>query len=78
MEIKEKIEELVEKIKSSDDLFQRFCDEPVKVIEELLDIDLPDEKLEALVEGVKAKIDLEKLGDTLGGAINGLKGLFGK
>lgn len=74
MDIKEKIEELVEKIKSNDDLLAKFKKEPVKVIEELVGIDLPDEKLEALVEGIKAKISMDKIGDALGG----LKGLFGK
>lgn len=74
MDIKEKIEELVEKIKSNDDLMAKFKKEPIKTIEELIGIDLPDEKLEALVEGIKAKISMDKLGDALGG----LKGLFGK
>lgn len=74
MDIKEKIEELVEKIKSNDDLMDKFKKEPIKTIEELIGIDLPDEKLEALVEGIKAKISMDKIGDALGG----LKGLFGK
>ncbi len=74
MDIKEKIEELVEKIKSSDDLMAKFKADPVKVIEDLVGIDLPDEKIEALVDGIKAKISL----DQIGGALNGLKGLFGK
>ena len=74
MDIKEKIEELVEKIKSNDDLMDKFKKEPIKTIEELIGIDLPDEKLEALVEGIKAKISMDKIGDALGG----LKGLFAK
>lgn len=74
MDIKEKIEELVEKIKSNDDLMAKFKADPVKVIEELVGVDLPDEKIEALVNGIKAKISL----DQIGGALNGLKGLFGK
>lgn len=74
MDIKEKIEELVEKIKSNDDLLAKFKKEPVKVIEELVGIDLPDEKIKALVDGIKAKISMDKIGDALGG----LKGLFGK
>ena len=46
----------------------------MKVIEELVGIDLPDEMIEKLVEGVKAKISLDKVGDALGA----LGGLFGK
>lgn len=74
MDIKEKIEELVEKLKSNDDLMEMFKTEPIKTIEELIGIDLPDEKLEALVDGIKAKIDVDKITDALGG----LKSLFGK
>ena len=74
MDIKEKIEELVKKITSSKNLLSRFEKEPVKVIEELVGMDLPDEMIEKLVEGVKAKISLDKVGDALGA----LGGLFGK
>lgn len=74
MEIKEKIEELVEKIQKSPALLKKFKTEPVKVIEELLDIDLPDELIEKVVDGVKAKITLDKLDD----AMDLLGGLFGK
>jgi len=44
------------------------------VIEEYVGIDLPDDKVNQLVEGIKAKIKLDKIGDALGG----LSGLFGK
>jgi hypothetical protein len=73
-DIKGKIEELVEKIKKNPDLLKRFGTEPVKVVEELLGVDLPDDMIEKVVEGVKAKISADKLGDALGA----LGGLFGK
>ena len=72
--LKDKVEEIVEKIKSDDGLLAKFKADPIKVIEELVGVDLPDEKLEALADGIKAKISMDKLGDALGG----LKGLFGK
>ena len=72
--IKDKVDGIVDKIKSDKNLMARFKSEPVKVVEELIGIDLPDDKLEALVEGIKAKISMDKIGDALGG----LKGLFGK
>lgn len=74
MDIKEKIEELVEKIQKAPDMLKKFKTEPVKVVEELLDIDLPDELVEKIVDGVKAKITLDKLDD----AMDLLGGLFGK
>lgn len=72
--IKDIIEGLVEKITENKALMKKFEDEPVKVIESLLKIDLPDELMEKIVDGVKAKIDLDKIGDMLGG----LGKLFGR
>ena len=74
MDIKAKIEEIVEKVKNDKGLMARFRTEPVKVVEELIGVDLPDDQIEKVVEAVKAKIDLDKLGGMLGG----LGGLFGR
>ena len=74
LDIKAKIEELVEKIKKNPALLKKFNTEPVKVVEELVGIDLPDELIEKLVDGVKAKITIDNVGDALGA----LSGLFGK
>ena len=74
IDIKEKIEELVEKIKKNPAMLKKFNTEPVKVVEELVGIDLPDDLVEKIVDGVKAKITLDKVGDALGA----LNGLFGK
>ena len=73
-DIKEKIEDIVEKIQKNPALLKKFNAEPVKVVEELVGIDLPDELIEKVVDGVKAKITMDKVGDTLGA----LGGLFGK
>ncbi len=75
MNIKEKIEELVEKIKGDPDLLASFKKEPVPTIEKLLGVNLPDEKIEPLVEGIKAKLDGGDLKDKLGSLVGGL---FGK
>ncbi len=82
MDIKAKIEEFVEKIKGDKDLMKNFKEEPVKTVEKLLGVDLPDEQIEKLVDGIKAKLKLddvtdkiEGLGDKLEGALGGL---FGK
>lgn len=70
--IKEKIEEIVEKIKSSDDLADLFKKDPIKAIEKVLDVDLPDELIEKIVDGVKAKLAVDDAKDVLGA----LKKLF--
>ena len=73
-EIKELIEKAINKLKEDDDLLENFKKDPVKVVEKLLNVDLPDEKLEAIVEGIKAKLAIDDIGDVLGK----LGGLFGK
>lgn len=67
MDIKEKAAELVEKIKKNPKLLAEFKENPVKVVEELIGIDLPDDQVKKVAELVKAKIDLDKAGDLLGG-----------
>ena len=74
MDIKAKIEELTEKIKSDKDLLTKFQNDPISAVESLLGVDLPNDQIEGIVEGIKAKIKLDDLGDVLGG----LGGLFGK
>ena len=85
MDIKEKITEIVDKIKEDKTLLSRFKEEPIKVIEELIGIDLPDETIEKVVDGVKAKLaaddiadKLDDIGDKLGGIGDKLGGLFKK
>ena len=55
-------------------MLKKFNTEPVKVVEELIGIDLPDDLVEKVIDGVKAKITMDKVGDALGA----LGGLFGK
>ncbi len=73
-EIREKIEKVVKKLMSDKDLMKKFETNPAKVIEELLGVDLPDDLVNQVIEGVKAKINMEKVGD----ALEALGGLFGK
>ena len=75
--LKDKIEEIVEKIKSDKDIAAKFQKDPITVVENLLGIDLPNDQLEQVVDAIKAKIDLDKIGDLLEG-LGGLGNLFGK
>ena len=74
MDIKAKIEEIVKKLLSDKTLMARFEKNPASVIEEFVGIDLPDAQVNQLIDGIKAKIQLDKAGDML----NGLGKLFGK
>ena len=66
MDIKQKIAEIVETLTQNEDLLKNFKDNPVKVVEKLLGVDLPDDILEKIVDGVKAKISIDQIGDVLG------------
>lgn len=71
MDIKANVTELVEKIQKNPALLKEFQENPVKVIEAIVGMDLPDAEMMKLAELVKAKLDLDKVGNLLGG-------LFGK
>lgn len=74
MDIKAKIEEIVKKLLTSKDLMAKFEKNPVSVIEELVGMDLPDDLVNQLVDGIKARIKLEQVGNALGS----IGKLFGK
>lgn len=71
MDIKAKIEELTKKITSDKTIMEKFKADPIKTVEGLIGIDLPDDQVSKIVDGIKAKISLDKVGGALGG-------LFGK
>ena len=73
LDIKEKVEEIVEKVKGDENLQKSFKADPVKAVEKLLGIDLPDELLQKIVAGVKAKLNLDNLGG-IGSALGSLLG----
>lgn len=70
MDIKAKIEEIVNKLKSDKDLMSKFTANPIGTVEGLIGIDLPDDQIKGLVDGIQAKLNLDKL--------SGLGKLFGK
>ena len=71
MDFKAKATDLVEKIKNDPALLAQFQEDPVAVVEKLVGVDLPEEQIRQAAELVKAKIDLDKASNLLGG-------LFGK
>ena len=73
-QLKDKIDEIVEKVKSDKNVADKFQKDPIATVEGLIGIDLPNDQIENVVEAVKAKVNLDKVGNMLGG----LGGLFGK
>jgi len=73
MDIKAKIEELVEKIKSDKALQKKFTEDPVSAVEQLIGIDLPNDQIEKIVDGIKAKITADDIGSLVGGILGKFK-----
>ncbi len=73
MDIKAKIDEIVNKVKNDPDIAAKFQKEPVKTVEGILGVDLPDDVINQIIDGVKTKVNVDSLKDKLGG----LGGLFG-
>lgn len=63
MDIKAKIDEIVSKIKGDETLKDGFKKDPIKTVEGLIGVDLPDDKIAGIVDGVKAKLNLDGIGD---------------
>ncbi len=72
MDIKEQITSTVEKITKDKKLMDKFQKDPVKTVEDVLGVDLPDDVVKKVTDGVKTKIGAGKIGD----ALDGLKKLF--
>ena len=70
-QLKGKIEEIVKKITTDKTLAAKFKADPITTVEGLLGVDLPNDQLETLVDGIKAKLTLDKLS-------GGFGKLFGK
>lgn len=73
MDIKAKIDEIVNKVKSDPDIASKFQKDPIKTVEGILGVDLPDDVIKQIVDGVKTKVNVDDIKDKLGG----LGGLFG-
>ena len=66
MDIKAKIDEIVDKVKNDKNFASKFSSDPIKAVESVIGMDLPDDQIKSVIDGVKAKINLDKAGDALG------------
>ncbi|MDD6991951.1 MAG: hypothetical protein PUI48_09015 [Oscillospiraceae bacterium] len=73
MDIKAKIEEIVTKIKADPDFLKEFQADPVKAVEKITGTDLPDDVLNPIIDGVKAKITADNVKGMLGGIFGAKK-----
>ena len=78
MDIQKIITEVVSKLTNDKALKESFLKDPVKVVEKLTGIDLPNDQINAIIEGVKAKINFDDVAGKAKGIMGILNGLFGK
>lgn len=55
-EIKDKIEEVFKRISSDKNFADEFKSNPVKAVEDVLGVDLPDDAINKIIDGIKAKL----------------------
>ncbi len=72
MDIKEQITKIVEEISKNPNIKEQFEKEPVKVIEKVIGIDLPDDVVMKIIDGVKAKLTIDGVSKTA----DALKSIF--
>ncbi len=72
MDIKEQISKVVGEVSKNPNIKEQFEKEPIKVIEKIVGIDLPDDVVMKIIDGVKAKMTI----DGVSKAADALKGIF--
>lgn len=72
MDIKEKISKVVEEVSKNPNIKEQFEKEPVKVIEKIVGVDMPDDVVMKIIDGVKTKLTV----DGVSKAADALKGIF--
>ncbi len=79
MDIQKIIADVVAKLTSNPDLIKRFISNPVQLLEKTFGIDLPDDQINKVIEGVKSQIDLSKFDvKDAAGLLGTLKGILGR
>lgn len=63
MDIKQMITKAVKQIMNDKTLQKQFETNPVKALEKILGVDLPDDMINPIIDGIKAQLTAEKIGD---------------
>lgn len=74
MDIEKIISDVLQKLKVDDSLKSSFLKDPVATLEKTLGIDLPDEQIKQVIDGITQKLG----GAAAGGILDKIKGIFGK
>ena len=74
VDVKALIDKVFGKLEEKGITLEKFSENPVKILEDILGVDLPDDKLDDFINGVKLKLGADKAKGILGS----IGGLFGK
>ncbi len=77
MDIKETIQNAVEKITKDQSLIELFKKNPVSAVEKVIGKDLPDDVINNVISAVKAKLGASSVADAADKIKDGISGLFG-
>ena len=75
-DIKKMIEKVIAKIKGDKGFASNFKSDPIKAVEGLLGVDLPDDTIKNVVDGVKAKLTGDKISSEASSLVDKVKDLF--
>ena len=65
-DIKEQITKVVDKVTKDEKLMNQFQKDPVEAVESVIGVGLPDDVVNKVVDGVKAKISIDKISGIAG------------
>lgn len=78
MDIQKIITDVLAKLEGDDNLIAKFTADPVKTLEGLLNVDLPDDQINAVIDAIKAKLNLNDTAKKAKGILGAVKSLLGK
>lgn len=78
MDIQKIITDVLAKLEGDDNLIAKFTADPVKTLEGLLNVDLPDDQINAVIDAIKAKLNLNDTAKKAKGVLGAVKSLFSK
>lgn len=76
MDIQKIISDVLAKLEGNDNLIAKFTADPVKTLESLLNVDLPDDQINPVIDAIKAKLNLNEIADNASDILGAVKGLF--
>lgn len=78
MDIQKIISDVLSKLEGDENLIAKFTADPVKTLEGLLNVDLPDDQINAVIDAIKAKLNLNDTAKKAKGILGAVKSLLGK